>query len=112
MERIFDKELVKNVSVKNPMSIKLPFLDYNAENEVSHKLVNLVWTNANVHDRMDVIIIEVAPKKYQDYYYNDYQECWKKLTYANDKFTPAKNWLIEGIDATCPRFFNKKTLAD
>lgn len=112
MERIFDKESVKNVSVKNPLTIKLPFLDYNAEDEVSNRVVNVVWTNTNIDDRMEVIIVEVAPLKYQDYYYNDYEECWKKLTYKNNKMTPAKNWLVQEVNATCPRFFNKKTLAD
>lgn len=114
MQTFLDKASVKNININNPMMIKLPFLDYENgdDNDTSLRLANVVWTNCNSNDRMEVIIVEVAPGKYQDYYYNDYEEYFKKLTYKNDKVAPRVNWEEQNLCSTCPKFFTKKSLAD
>ena len=96
----------------SPMNIggdnDLPFINYE-KNRIEFKNVRVVYDNFGSNDRMQVIIVE-NNGKYQDFYYNDAQLCFKPLSESSvDNMSPADWWAEEEINSPCPDWFNEVT---
>lgn len=110
---VYLKDVAKNISKETPMTLNLPIMINSFEDPV-YKDCKIVYSNSDLvtlgQCRMEVIIVEEAPGKYQDYYYNEYHESWKILTSKEEKFNPEKNWILEEVGTACPTWLIKRSL--
>lgn len=63
---------------------RLPIISYSIENDYFYPVVNVVFVSPTT-SRMLIIVVEVEPGVYQDFYYNGFCECFKPLTVYNDR---------------------------
>ena len=89
MKATIDLTKLKDASESNmrnnlikPGSYKLPFISYVVEDGIVHRDVEVVYVTPKTA-RMLVIIVKLDENTYQDFYYNDGNECFKILT-VND----------------------------
>lgn len=87
----------------------LPFIKYGDNvSGVWDKEVNVVFYSNEPESRMTVIVVE-DDGEYQDFYYNDYQGCFKPLSETKDDsgMTPSDWWSEESIGIDCPDFLTE-----